>query len=435
MKNNTFYKVDKQKDADCFIKGGSLCGFCFLTGLLFSYQGHAQFYNKGEVLVKDNTILSVYENYQNDDSGAFTNDGEVYIFKDWNNNGVVNFTNAASNGSTLFKGTEEQMIEGDKQSDFQNVVFDNKTAGDAQFHLGTTITVGNKAEFIKGIVDAAQLEGLVIFNENAVHEKAGDQSFVDGKVQKKGKKDFEYPVGADKYFRPSFHGAAASNNIYTTQYFHKNSADLHSHSSKDDSILEINDQEYWEVRQDQGAEKIVLSLSLGNDTTPSQFFAETSKVRTAIVRWDEALGKWVNDKGVLSDPINGEPYSRLLTGAVGGYGIFTTALVKAEDSDPTDLIVYNAVSPNGDGINDTFHIKGINKYPDNSVEIYNRWGVKVYDAKSYNESTVMFAGYSDGRATINRGEKLPTGTYFYILKYNNGKKAVEKSGYLYINNQ
>jgi len=110
------------------------------------------------------------------------------------------------------------------------------------------------------------------------------------------------------------------------------------------------------------------------------------------------------------------------------------ALVK-EDVTDEKLVVYNAVSPNGDGINDSFHIAGIDKYPDNSVEIYNRWGVKVFDAKSYNESDNMFRGYSDGRATINRNEKLPTGTYFYILKYNNTKKVIEQSGYLYINNQ
>jgi gliding motility-associated-like protein len=111
------------------------------------------------------------------------------------------------------------------------------------------------------------------------------------------------------------------------------------------------------------------------------------------------------------------------------------ALIKKPVQDVEDVIIYNALSPNDDGLNDSFVIKGINKFPDNQVEIYNRWGVKVYDAKSYNESDVMFRGYSDGHATIKRGAKLPTGTYFYILKYNIGQKVKERTGYLYINNQ
>lgn len=433
MKNITLHLFNNQLVVDCFVEKKVLKGMCLFGGLIVSQLGHAQFSNEGEVVVKNNTILSIYENYQNYDSGKFINDGNVYIFKNWNNDGKVSFTDGSA-GKTFFIGNGDQYIEGSKQSDFQNLEFNN-SSDDIPFYLGTKISVNAKAEFTKGIIDGIELpDALVIFNEDAQHVKAGDQSFVSGKVQKIGKKDFEFPVGADKFFRPTFHSVAAGNNIYTTQYFHKNSGDLHSHLNKDNSIIEINNQEYWEVKQDQGAEKIVLSLTLDTDTTPSQFFTPAKGYKLAIVRWDDSQGKWVNDGGELSAPISGEAYSNLLTSTVGGYGLFTMALVY-DDSKPDDLIIYNALSPNGDGINDTFHIKGIDKYPDNRVEIYNRWGVKVYDQDGYNESDKMFAGYSDGRATINRGEKLPTGTYFYILKYNDGKKVRDKAGYLYINNQ
>ncbi|SHM95020.1 gliding motility-associated C-terminal domain-containing protein [Flavobacterium chilense] len=425
--------IHKQRKIGFSIKKKSTESFCILIGLFILQKGHAQFTNNGDVQVNKNTILSVYEDYLNKPSGSFINDGEVYIFKDWRNDGEVSFNKTVSNGQTFFNGTLGQFIEGDKQSDFQNVIFDN-AAEDAPFYLGTTISVNKNALFQTGIVNAVDWDGLVIFNENSSHQKVRDQSFVDGKVQKIGKTEFQFPVGSGKFFRPSFHDGTNGNNIYTTQYFHKNSDDLHSHLNKDVSIITINDQEYWEVKQDQGAEKVVLSLTLDNDTTPPDFFVETATTKLAIVRWDDTAGKWVNDGGVLSDPVNGEAYQRLLTGQVGGYGLFTMAIVKKEEEDD-ELIVYNAISPNGDGVNDTFHIKGIDKYPDNTVEIYNRWGVKVYEARSYNETDVMFGGYSDGRTTINRNEKLPTGTYFYILNYKNNKdKMVKKSGYLYINN-
>ncbi|PRZ19239.1 gliding motility-associated C-terminal domain-containing protein, partial [Flavobacterium granuli] len=96
--------------------------------------------------------------------------------------------------------------------------------------------------------------------------------------------------------------------------------------------------------------------------------------------------------------------------------------------------VYNAVSPNGDGFNDVLRIDGLQFYPENTVEIYNRWGVLVFERDRYNNDDRAFRGRSEGRVTVKQAEELPTGTYFYILKYkDNEKKTYEKSGYLYIN--
>jgi len=60
-------------------------------------------------------------------------------------------------------------------------------------------------------------------------------------------------------------------------------------------------------------------------------------------------------------------------------------------------------------MNDTWFIRGIEKYPDNSVMIFNRWGDKLRDFKGYNNSDVVWDG------TNHEGEKLPAGTYYYVL--------------------
>ena len=102
--------------------------------------------------------------------------------------------------------------------------------------------------------------------------------------------------------------------------------------------------------------------------------------------------------------------------------------------------IWNAVSPDGDTKNDIFYLEGIECYPNNNVEIFNRWGVKVYETSNYDNINNVFKGYSDGRSTISRNEKLPTGTYFYIIKYEysydgvNGKQMINKTGHLYIQN-
>jgi len=66
------------------------------------------------------------------------------------------------------------------------------------------------------------------------------------------------------------------------------------------------------------------------------------------------------------------------------------------------LNIPNVFTPNGDGMNDTFVIEDLNKYPENEILIFNRWGNTVFQEKNYhNEWT---------------GNGLSEGTYFYILK-------------------
>ena len=58
-------------------------------------------------------------------------------------------------------------------------------------------------------------------------------------------------------------------------------------------------------------------------------------------------------------------------------------------SEPAELIISelfipNAFSPDGDGINDTWNIRGgLYNYPNNNLVIFNRWGLKIYEADGY----------------------------------------------------
>jgi gliding motility-associated-like protein len=96
--------------------------------------------------------------------------------------------------------------------------------------------------------------------------------------------------------------------------------------------------------------------------------------------------------------------------------------------------VFNLVTPNGDGDNDVFVIRNIEMYPDNSVEIYNRWGVKVFGVEGYGQDGKFFRGISEGRVTISQSSELPVGTYWYILKYKIATgEWKQRVGYLYLN--
>ncbi|MEM9824098.1 MAG: gliding motility-associated C-terminal domain-containing protein, partial [Bacteroidota bacterium] len=74
-----------------------------------------------------------------------------------------------------------------------------------------------------------------------------------------------------------------------------------------------------------------------------------------------------------------------------------------------DIVIFNAVSPNRDGINDVFYIAGIEDFPDAELLIYNRWGNVVYSTTGYK---------NDWRGTWDGDKDLPDGTYYYFLRLN-----------------
>lgn len=80
------------------------------------------------------------------------------------------------------------------------------------------------------------------------------------------------------------------------------------------------------------------------------------------------------------------------------------------------LLIPNAITPNGDGINDYFYIKNIEYYPENTLVIFSRRGDVLYTFKSY-----------DNRFD---GMGLPIGTYFYKLSYIDKDKQEEIIGSL-----
>lgn len=93
-----------------------------------------------------------------------------------------------------------------------------------------------------------------------------------------------------------------------------------------------------------------------------------------------------------------------------------------------ELIVSQGFSPNGDGNNDTWYIKGIEGYPNNTVKVYDRWGLLVYQKSGYENTIAPW----DGRGNTGQmaGKLVDRGTYFYILEPGNGLKAL--NGYVMV---
>ena len=86
-----------------------------------------------------------------------------------------------------------------------------------------------------------------------------------------------------------------------------------------------------------------------------------------------------------------------------------------------------AFTPDGDGINDSFVIVGIEKYPGNEITILNRWGNLVFETSDYKND---WDGRSQSKLNVD-GDALPTGTYYYILDTKDPVLGVLR-GYIYL---
>lgn len=69
------------------------------------------------------------------------------------------------------------------------------------------------------------------------------------------------------------------------------------------------------------------------------------------------------------------------------------------------LIFRSVFTPNGDGVNDLWNIGGLNTYPGNLVQIFNRYGAKVFESR----------GYGTAWNGMLNGKELPGGTYYYVI--------------------
>jgi len=156
---------------------------------------------------------------------------------------------------------------------------------------------------------------------------------------------------------------------------------------------------------------------------------------TTVGTYNPSSGVWT-----IGTMISGASETLRITAVVNSTGTYVnTATISGNEPDenlannvstiepePRDFFIPEGFSPNGDGTNDLFVIRGILYYPDNTIVIFNRWGNKVFEASPYQNTW-------DGKTTMGisvGGEKLPVGTYFYLLDLDDGSEVIKGTIYL-----
>lgn len=124
-------------------------------------------------------------------------------------------------------------------------------------------------------------------------------------------------------------------------------------------------------------------------------------------KWTPAVGLDHDDvKNPVASPSVNTTYKLTVTSASGCTNAdeITINVLKAP-------IIPNTFTPNNDGVNDTWNIKYLDAYTEVIVEVFNRYGERIYYSKGYTTPW-------DGRY---KGTELPVGTYYYIITPGSGR--------------
>lgn len=349
--------------------------------------------------------------------------GQIGFHIDVVNNGVFD----TNSGIAGFYNDNSLTVSGDNKPVFHDLEIDVKEDLILEVGVGAT----NFQEFVNGkvLTDRNEKNISLDYINDTPFMGESDERYVDGYASLTGDLDFSFPVGDDFRLRPiKIENEAAAEGSRAAYFFENpNSPNyfterFNTATYEEDLLFGVSIFEFWDLN---GSKETKVTLTWDDNSNISTLVENLGDLR--IVGWSKTDNRWVNlgNTLVVGDLTEGEISSNTII--PDDFEVLTFgASNRLLDG---DLEVYTAVSPNGDGFNDTFRIQGLARYPDNELFIYNRWGVLVFQKKAYHENQ-NFAGISQGRATISQKSELPEGTYYYVLNITGAK---ERAGYFYIN--
>jgi gliding motility-associated-like protein len=120
----------------------------------------------------------------------------------------------------------------------------------------------------------------------------------------------------------------------------------------------------------------------------------------------------------VATPLISTTYTVTGTDGNGCTGTTTVEVKVRGESIVSKLAPSNFFSPNADGVGDYWQVTKIDEYPQCGVTIYDDKGVKVYEAKPYQ---------NNWEGTFTNGKQLPDGVYYYIIRCD-GEESVPRTG-------
>ena len=111
-------------------------------------------------------------------------------------------------------------------------------------------------------------------------------------------------------------------------------------------------------------------------------------------------------------------YGILVDNRIPAKSTYTKVIIEVERV--ANIKIAGAITTDGDMMNDTWYIKDIDHFMENSVNIFDRWGGLLYQKAGYNNTSVVW----DGTSNRNQNKRIPTETSFYVIDLGNGTKKL-----------
>ena len=380
-----------------------------LAFILFAFQGllcqaQTALYNSGTMQIHDQGQMGFHTNLIND--GSFDE----------------------NLGLAGFYGDLPLTVSGA----FAVTFFDLEISNPDNVSLETSLNTRNNSNFIMGdfFTNRALTDNYLNFLDTATSNGSGNISKVDGYTGISNQQNFSFPVGDEFQLRQLVLNSNAVNIFARCAYFFEDAnnpstfAQGFNTNTKANTLGPISSTEFWRL---EGNVPSTIQITWNERSVIESLVTDVN--RLGIVGWSKASNQWVSipSNGAVGDLSQG--FIRSTSFIPDAYEIITfgnslgeaTALIN-----PDNFLV----TPNGDGINDFLVIPETELSPNNAIQIFDRYGLKVFEMNNYTNEFNGFA--TTNNFVIAKDKGLPAGVYFYILSLSD--IGLDFQGFLYLAN-
>ena len=350
---------------------------------------------------------------------ALYNNGNLRIHEGGTLGFHTNLINASPLDNNLglagFYGPQNLTVSGSVTPQF----YDAEVLVDNDLSLDLGMDISNNLNFVLGNIRTPLSQPNIYLNFLDTGFYAGESNLtkVIGYAAITNQQNFIFPVGDAAFYRPLVLESQNTNFFAKCAYFFENTNNPNSLPGTYNTfevaldIEYVTDLEFWRL---EGTVPSTVRLSWNERSDLSRFTDDFTKI--VPVGWSKLSQRWINLSG---DAPVGDLSQGFVTSASfvpDDYEIITLGVSKIpyEPLSKEVLSLENYfVSVNGDGINDTFFIPELADFDQNFVQIYDRYGIKVFEMEDYTDEFVGFSNMNN--VPFKEGIGLPVGVYFYTI--------------------
>jgi len=350
---------------------------------------------------------------------ALFNNGNMRMHEGGNLGFHTNFINESpfdtNVGLVGFYGPSPLTVSGSITPQF----FDAEFILDNDLSLVLGIDISNNLNFILGNITTPLTQSAVYVNflDASFYAGENDLNKIVGYAAITNQQNFSFPVGDTAFLRPLILTSENTNFFAKCAYFFEDANNPTTFPGAYDTfelnrdIEFVSDLEFWRL---EGNIPSSIRISWNERSDMARFTDDFTKI--VPVGWSKVSQRWLNLSGETPVGNLSQGFVSSTTFIPDDYEIITLGVSKIpfEPLSKEVLSLENYfVSVNGDGVNDSFFIPELEEFDNNFVQIYDRYGLKVFELENY---TNEFNGFSNqNNILINEKVGLPTGIYFYTI--------------------